>query len=131
MFKPEDNVVRATLLMGGPFGEQSWHWLVPQKELASLFTQADVGQGTEQLGGIRSCLEALVGAMPLEVSVRLGGAVLNVSELAGLRAGDLVLLDQPVTSPLAAFVAGETRFLVWPGRVGAKQAFQIQSLVEC
>ena len=68
--------------------------------------------------------------MPVEVSVRLGAAVLRVSQLAGLRAGDLVILDQPVSGPLTAAVAGETRFRVGPGRVGSKQAVQIESLVE-
>lgn len=130
MFPSDDNIVRLSLLMHGPFGEQPWHWLVPQKGLTSLFCRSAEGSEPEQKTGVRTQLEAIVGTMPLEVAVRLGGAVLHVSELAGLRSGDLVLLDQSVSNPLPASVAGETRFLVWPGRVGTKQAFQIESLVE-
>lgn len=131
LFKPDDNVVRMALSVGGPFGEQTWHWLAPQKGLSGLLTAPGDASVAEQLAGERTRLESLVGAMPLDVSVRLGGAVLHVSELAGLRPGDLVLLDQPVSSPLVASVAGEARFRVWPGRIGAKQAIQIESLVEC
>jgi flagellar motor switch protein FliM len=130
MFKPDENIVRFSLLMRGPFGEQPWHWLAPQKGLSNLFGRTAAGSTVEQESGVRARLESFVGAMPLEVAVRLGGAELRVSELASLRSGDLVLLDQPISSPLPASVAGETRFLVWPGRVGAKQAIRIESLVE-
>ena len=73
----------------------------------------------------------IMGSPDLKQIDGLGAATLQVSQLARLRAGDLVILDQPVVSPMAAYVAGEARFLVWPGRVGPKQAFQIASLVEC
>lgn len=131
IFKPEDNLVRFSLLMRGPFGEQTWHWLAPQQALTNLLSQSSAGPTNTQETGVRAQLESLVGEMPLDVAVQLGGAVLHVSQLAGLRSGDLVLLDQPVTRPLTASVAGETRFLVWPGRVGEKQAIQIASMVEC
>lgn len=130
LFKPEENLARFALTMSGPFGEQRWQWLVPHKGLAELFGRSLEGQGPVQEAVVRTQLESLVGAMPLEVRVRLGGAVLHVSELARLRTGDLVLLDQPVSSPLPASVAGETRFMIWPGRVGPMQAIQIESLVE-
>lgn len=130
LFTPDDNLVRTRLLMTGPFGEQAWQWLIPQKQLSSLLGRPEAVAGADQKSGSRALLESLVGDMPVDVAVHLGGAELHVSQLAGLRSGDLVLLDQPVSRPLKASVAGETRFLVWPGRVGPKQAIQIQSLVE-
>lgn len=131
VFAPDDNIVRFTLSMRGPFGEQPWEWLLPQKGLTNLLCHSVAGLGTAQDQGARTRLESLVGEMPLEVSVRLGSAVLHVSDIVGMQAGDVVLLDQPISRPLSAAVAGATRFRVWAGRVGAKQAFQIESLVEC
>jgi flagellar motor switch protein FliM len=131
IFAPDDNIVRFSFSMGGPFGEQAWQWLLPQKGLMNLLSRNATGRGAAQDQGARARLESLVGEMPLEVSVRLGSAVLHVADIVGMQAGDVVLLDQPVSRPLTAAVAGETRFRVWPGRVGAKQAVQIESLVEC
>ena len=68
--------------------------------------------------------------MRLEISVQLGAARLPLHQLTRLRVGDLVILDQRVHEPLAAFVAGEQKFKGWPGRAGARQAFQIDSSVE-
>lgn len=130
IFEPDNTLVRISLSMRGPFGEERLQWLVPQKILAGLFAETVDGPRAEQDTGVRGRLETFVSAMPLEVSVRLGGAVLHVAELARLRSGDVVLLDQLVSQPLAASVAGQTRFLVWPGRVGSKQAFRIESLAE-
>jgi flagellar motor switch protein FliM len=131
IFPPDENVIRFSMTMRGSFGEESWQWLLPQKDLTNLYYQTVNAAKGEQGSGVKERLESLVGTMSLEVAVRLGGAVLHVSDLANLRSGDLVLLDQSVSNPLVATVAGETRFLVWPGRVGTKQAIQIESLVEC
>ena len=75
-------------------------------------------------------VEALVGGLPVEVVALLGTAELTLSQLAGLKAGDVVLLKQRVSEPLSAVVAGRPRFRVWPGRSGSRQACRIDSLTE-
>lgn len=63
-----------------------------------------------------------------DVAVRLGSAKLHVSELANLREGDVILLDQRVCDTMPAFVEDRCVFHGWPGRVGNRQAFQIESI---
>ena len=74
-------------------------------------------------------METLVRDLPVEISVNLGTVELPLADLARLRAGDLVLLNQRVSEPLAAALAGIKRFRVWPGRVSSQQAIQIDSLI--
>jgi flagellar motor switch protein FliM len=62
--------------------------------------------------------------------IRLGQAKLHVSELLNLRPGDVVVLDQRVSEPLSIEVCGTRKYVGWPGRVGNRQAFQIQGMVE-
>ena len=69
-------------------------------------------------------------SVPVPVSVTLGSVQVHVSDLADLRSGDLVKLDQQVSEPLIACVAGEEKYRVWPGRVGSRKAIQIDSLIE-
>lgn len=128
LLSPETALLAFAFGMSGPFGDAKWVWLVPQQELIVRLTQSgqDAGKPQQQ----RQAIEVLVREMPVEVAVRLGTTELPVSELTRLRAGDVVILDQRVSDPLAAQVSGQTRFRVWPGRVGARRAFQIDSMVE-
>jgi flagellar motor switch protein FliM len=78
----------------------------------------------------RRQLESLVRGMQAEIVVRLGGVQLSGPQLGGLRVGDLVVLDQRVGEPLRAMVRGEPKFLGWAGRVGDRQAFEIESEIQ-
>lgn len=126
-FRADQNVVICRLGLVGPFGEQPWCWLWPQEELQEQLARVSLVTGGLPQEDVRLRLESLAHQIPVEVSVKLGDVELHVSELARLRAGDLVILDQRVTEPLIACVAGEERLRVWPGRVGSRQAFQIES----
>ena len=67
--------------------------------------------------------------MNTEVAIRLGSVQLSAPQLANLRVGDLVVLDQRVSDPLQATIANEPRFWGWPGQVGQRQAYVIDSEV--
>ena len=67
--------------------------------------------------------------LPLDITVVLGTVELTLGELARLMVGDVIILDQRVSDPLPAFLAGENKCRGWPGRVGSRQAFEIQSFV--
>ena len=67
--------------------------------------------------------------IPLEVVVGLGRTSIHVADLVNLQVGDIVILNQRVSDPLYAEVAGTVKYLGWPGRLGTRQAFQIGSLV--
>jgi flagellar motor switch protein FliM len=117
-----------TFATSGPFGQARWLWLVPQQYLITGLTQS--AADSQKRPAARQSLEQLIGEMPVELSVRLGETELPVSQLTRLRAGDLVILDQRVSQPLQACVGGHARFQGWPGRVGPRRAFQIDSLVD-
>ena len=74
-------------------------------------------------------LESLVRELNTEVAVRLGTVQLSTPQLANLRVGDLVVLDQRVGDPLQATIGDEPRYLGWPGQVGLRQAYVIDSEV--
>lgn len=128
IYPAESILVVGTFGIKGPFGEQSWQWLLPQ-----TWVLARLGGGAAQSStpeDVRPRLEALVTEMPVEVSVTLGTVELPLAEVAQLQPGDVVILNQRVTDPLPAEVAGVRKFRAWPGRVATRQAIQIANLSE-
>jgi len=71
----------------------------------------------------------MIRKMTAELRVTLGSTQLDSAEIDELRPGDLVLLDQRVREPVRLSVAGEEHFLVWPGKVGPRQAVQIETII--
>jgi len=131
IFSPDQNVVVCTFSLNGPLGGQKWQWMLPQAGLLEHFARAAADTDTPSEAAARPRLEMLIRDLPVQMSVTLGTAELPISQLAKLRPGDLVILNQRVSDPLIASVAREAKFRVWPGRVGAQQAFQVESLLEC
>lgn len=128
LFPVGEDIVNCRIKMNGLCGTHDVHWLLPQEASESLIEREDWQTKADPSVGPR--LESLVRDIPVQVVVRLGGATLHVSDLANLRAGDVVLLDQRVAEPLVAVVADEQKFRGWAGRVGTRQAFQIASIVQ-
>ncbi len=129
-FPADQNIVVCSFEVKAPFGEQTWHWLMPQKGLLEQFAQP-ASPAERTTDAARPRLEAVVQQVPAEIRVTLGSVELPLSYLAGLRVGDLVILNQRVSEPLTASVAGQKKFHGWPGRIGSRQAFQIESVTEC
>lgn len=130
IFTPEDNIVVTTFDVKGPFGEATWSVLLAQKRLQEQLAlgmpgAAKVKKTPSQPEPIR--LRHLVEELPVEVSVVLGTVELSLAELAQLSVGDVIILNQRVSEPLPAYVAGEQKFRAWPGRVGTRQAIEIDS----
>jgi flagellar motor switch protein FliM len=130
MFPHDQNLANCAFVVRGPFGEQTWSWLMPQKGLLEQAARMQPALDPSQEDEVKQRLELLVRDLPTELAVMLGSVELPLSYLAQLRAGDLVILNQRVSAPLPASVAGQKRFQVWPGRVGSRQALQIESLIE-
>ena len=125
LYAADDSLVVTRFLMRGSFGEQAWAWLVPKKGLLeSLLREADPAEnaGASQ----QQRLEALVRELPVDVAVTLGTVDLNLSELAHLRVGDVIVLDQPIHQPVKASVADQPKLSGWLGRLGNRQAIQIE-----
>ncbi len=132
IFPPDDNVIVCTFTLKGPFGEGQWYLLVAQKHLlGQLALTMPGGDKLKSAGGPSEAvrLTLLVEELPVEVTVLLGTVQLSLAELARLSPGDVVILNQRVSEPLTAYLAGEKKFKGWPGRVGSRQAFEIESFL--
>ena len=64
--------------------------------------------------------------LPLPITVDLGSAWLNARQLAALKPGDVVQLQQEESQPVQIKVSGVPRFSGRPGVLGRKMAVQIE-----
>ena len=110
--------------LGGKTGQTLW--MLPQEVLLTFLTH--VGELRQSMSGSSASLQQLATQIPMQVVVRLGSAKIHISDLLNLQPGDVIVLDQRVSEPLAADIGSQTVFRGWPGRVGNKQAFQISQL---
>jgi flagellar motor switch protein FliM len=132
IFPPDDNVVVCTFSLKGPFGDGEWYWLLSQKHLMEQVAQSM--PGGDKLKGDAGPPESvrlplLVEELPVEMTVLLGTVELSLADLSRLSVGDVVILNQRVSETLPALLAGEKKCKVWPGRIGSRQAFEIESFL--
>jgi flagellar motor switch/type III secretory pathway protein FliN len=129
VFPPEALVVAAGFEVQSSWQVFTWSWALARKGWLGRFADAGTSSaGTK--GDAPPDTEPVVRELPLEVRVLLGAVDCSLLQLAALAPGDLFLLEQPVGEPLKAAVEGKVMFRVWPGAVGARQAVEIQSLIE-
>lgn len=121
LFNPAELVALVNFRLRGRFGEGGLCWIWPQSLLEELMDEPTAASVAPELS-------ELAMRLPFEMVIRLGGARLSVQELAALRPGDIVVLDQAVDEPLAARVGGKEKLRVWPGREGTRQAVQIDTI---
>jgi flagellar motor switch protein FliM len=125
-----DPAVLATLGVTTPFGDQSFHLLFTRSVRLLRLADPPPPKAAPLSDEQRRQIEAVVREMPVDLTVRLGSSDLTLLELAKLQPGDLLVLQQKVTDPLAAAVGGTDKFRVWPGAVGGRQAVQVQAVVD-
>jgi flagellar motor switch protein FliM len=123
MFVGDEPAVRFAFALAGPFGDAEFTWLMPRKALLAAAGGTDDAPAAPP--PVR--VDAIVDALPVELVVQLGTVELRLSELAGLLAGDVVVLNQRVTDPLAAVLGDKKKLFGWAGRTGSWQVFQLAS----
>jgi flagellar motor switch protein FliM len=129
IFKVKEPFVVCRSTMTTPIGAAPWTWILPHDFLTELFGTVRVKETASAASAAtaRQQLEALARDMTTQVTVRLGAVQLTAPQIAALRVGDLVVLNQKTSEPLKAMVSGKPKFLGWPGRIGNRQAFEIAS----
>ena len=115
-------VCRSTITTS--LGAGQWCWMMPHEFLVEMFGLVKPAAPADT-AVTRQQLEVLAREMKTQMTVRLGTVQLSPPQLAALRVGDLVVLNQKTTEPLRAMVSGKPKYLGWPGRVGSRQAFEI------
>lgn len=128
-FKPSEPIAVCRLSMETVAGAAQCCWMLPLEFVQALFGATQRSRNAVPDASTRVQLESLVRGMHTEVAVRLGSVQLSTPQLANLRVGDLVVLDQRVSDPLQATIGNEPRYLGWPGQVGERQAYLIDTEV--
>lgn len=128
-FKPSEPIAICHIRLETSVGTTACCWMLPGEFVMTLFGTTQRTRNAAPDASTRVQLESLVRGMNTEVAIRLGSVQLSAPQLANLRVGDLVVLDQRVSDPLQATIANEPRFWGWPGQVGQRQAYVIDSEV--
>ena len=128
LFSPKKLVLVFLFSLELGCGPQELMWVVPQEELERLLeiTQPVENAMKQQH---REQLETRAKEIGVPVSVMLGSTKLQVQQLAELSVGDVIVLDQRINEPLTVNVHTCEKFRAWPGRCGAMQAIQINSVL--
>mgnify|MGYP001812156077 CR=1 FL=1 len=122
LFRGKDLVTKIGIEIECRAGKATLQWLLPKHKLASLLDNA-VELRSE--GVPVKTPKELVGQLPLEVVTVLGTVNVPMTELANLKPGELIVLDQRIDTPMISKVDGTPAFECWPGRLGKKQAVQV------
>jgi flagellar motor switch protein FliM len=63
----------------------------------------------------------------MQLEVTLGSADVSLAQLARLRTGDVILLDQGSAEDVVVRSGGRSVFRARPGRAGSRKAFRIEA----
>lgn len=74
--------------------------------------------------------EEQLGPMDVEVRAMLGAARVEAIDVANLRAGDVIVLDQKAEAPLRLLVGNCERYAGFPGTRGKRLALQLSGVVD-
>ncbi len=129
-FLPDESMALLLLEVAGPYGKGLFHWLIPLEPLKQELAQSGSAGPAESPEQVRPKLKALARQIPVELTITLGSSVVPLAELAKLKVGDVVVLDQPICEPLVANVGDGQKYRVWLGRVGARHAIKVAGLID-
>lgn len=127
-FPKQEQFVIAKFPLKGPFGEVNIEWVLSQAAVLRYVTHVIAQREKEKKDA--SPLARTMRNVPLDVVIRLGKAEIDVSDLMNLRKGDILMLDQRVTEPLMAQIAGTDKFQGWVGTLGNRRGFEVKEMVK-
>lgn len=126
LFAPDATLIMVRIRMTSRFGAEDAFWFLPMEEIEQLIRTE--GSATESAAGAPSAiLEDLALDLPVSLVAELGRTRIKMSEIAALRVGDVIVLDQSISRSLPVYVGDRVKFRAQPGRVGARQALVIES----
>lgn len=129
VFQPDDTLIRAQFSVATIAGERTATLLLPEDGLREIgIVEHDESPEVPVRPPAR--LRDLARQLPVTLVVRLGTTRLTLKELNGLAAGDVLLLDQKISAPLTASVAGHVHWNGAPCRLGQRQGFRITSTID-
>lgn len=124
VFQPREKLIRCILVIKTPVGDEACVILMPQAGLASIgIDDTSSIVASMQLASPR--IRTLTESLPITMSVCLGRASLTLGEMEHLAVGDVLILDQPIGSPLEAHISDRLHFVGHACRLGQRQGFRI------
>lgn len=124
IIRPEEVFVMVQWKVQGRRACHFLRWFIPQASMLAYVSH--ISESKKASNSQRQELEQLVQQIPATFTVRLGSARLSVLQLAQLRPGDVIMLDQRLQDALVATVGQTEKFRGWPGRIGTRQTFRIE-----
>jgi flagellar motor switch protein FliM len=124
IYPNESKLISLRYDIKGPFGDSHFQWIWPESLAAEMFLDSEAIYPSEPLQSAELQLLAL--RMKLQLRVALGSVDLHVSDLANLRVGDLLVLDQPIAEPLNVHLEDRIVMRAWPTQTGNHQSIQIE-----
>lgn len=131
LFSATEVLVEVRWQLRGAWGASEGAWLIQQAGLLATFD--DLGNATKEPIAepvLSARRDTIVSSLPVAIAAVVGCVNLKLSELAKLRAGDVVLLDQRQEDGIIARAGGRDLFRARPGRLGISKAIQIESIHE-
>jgi flagellar motor switch protein FliM len=123
LFPGNPEIVVLSFQVHASFGASGCWWLWTASDAEARYGQS--ARPVERSVHDAARMEAILQQLPMEIVIQLGQATLNVTDLAELEVGDVIVLDQRVSDPVHGLVADQKILRGWPGRVGSRQALQI------
>lgn len=127
LFAGNDPVIVAGLNVQAKAGKMLFQWVLPRSACTALIRQLQ-GEAPSPPASSTRDLRPGLEEIPLELVVRLGETTLGMDDLRTLRPGAVIVFDQPIGTPLTAFLEDQPIYIGWPGRQGTKQAFQVAEI---
>lgn len=106
-------------------GAGSMTLVVQSHSLVNLLKVEDTAVIGTKDAKTKGRLENMVRDLGLRMSLRLGGATIDLAEFLRLQVGDVLVLDQRVGEPLDVRVGEQRRFVGQPGRSRGRVAVRI------
>lgn len=128
LFLPDATIIVARLGIQSRFGQENAFWLLPMDEAEQLL-RLEGASADGPATGPSTILEDLALELPIGLVAELGRTQVKMSDIAALRAGDVLVLDQSISRSLPVYVGDKIKFRAHPGRVGSRQALVIESAI--
>ncbi len=131
LFTGDETLVSFYWRFGGTLGEHPAWWIMPKKELEEMLGPIAASTPDSQTAAlVAKRVETSVKNLPIEITVLLGENQLSLSDIAALKPGDVLMLNQSVHEPLAIRIGDRLKMRGWACRSGAWQTVQVDSFFE-
>jgi len=111
----------------GSWGDWNFRWFFAKKGLNDVLGNGKGSPAVLTTPALQARREVAVNNLPMQLEVTLGSTNVSLSQLAGLQAGDVILLDQGCTDDIAVRSGGRPVFRAKAGRAGSRKAFRIEA----